>query len=68
MHDFPAETQTRNRAGREVLHHHLGLGDQPLDQIEPTLVAQVDAQAALAEVLLDEIGAAPVALDWHGPG
>ncbi|GBD12969.1 hypothetical protein HRbin24_00990 [bacterium HR24] len=63
-----AQTQALHSAGREVLHHHIGLLDQPQKEVSAGGALQVDADAALAPVHREEVGGLVVQVGARGAG
>ena len=59
---FVVQAHPRDHAGREILHHHVDLGHEFLENRERVRIFDVEAEAALAEVLLDEVAAAMIAV------
>ncbi len=53
--DVGAEAEALDRAGREVLHQHVGLGGEVLDQLQTARVLQVDGDGFLVGVEIQEI-------------
>ena len=63
-----AEAELAEDAGAEILHHHVGAGDQPTGDLTAFLALQVDADRALvavgaeieaADPLAEDVGAGP---------
>ena len=59
-HGVVAQPHAVQGAGPETLHHHVGLGRQPQNDVNPFLLLQVEAQAALVAVEGQELGALAV--------
>ena len=53
--DVGAEAEPLDRAGGEILHQHVGLGGQVLDQLQALRVLQVDGDRLLVGVEIQEI-------------
>src|SRR5262249_51423824 len=50
-----AEPEPFDRAGGEILDHHVGLAREPLDEVEAARVLEIDRRRALVRVVLEEI-------------
>ena len=56
-----------HHARPEILHHHVHGRDQVVQDVERCGLVEIQTQAALAAVLLHEIGAAVVPDEWQQP-
>src|ERR1043166_8092432 len=70
-----AEPEALDRAGREILDHHVGLAREALDEIEAARVLEIHRGRALVGIILQEVerilvggGAADVAAGIAGAG
>src|ERR1700684_4026178 len=61
------QTALLHHAGTEVFDHDIHLGHQRAENLERFRLAEVQAQALLATILLDEIATAAVFDRWQQP-
>src|SRR5581483_11951359 len=64
-HYFVAETDALDDAGREILYQHVDTRYQRLEDRQALRLLQIDAEAFLAAILLNVVGAAAVAQVRH---
>ncbi len=65
LHRFIAEAETTDYAGRIVLDQDIDLWNQFLDNPSRSRISEIEAQTFFATILLDVVGAAPVAKVRH---